>query len=168
MRIVPGMGAKLSEAARQAASVRTVAGSGAGAGLHHPTPTAGGIAGADCRVIPFTQIPAVGAEPFVFPDARKQFCAVGNQQGADAAPKPLDDSAGFEQAAEYCALSGAAAVRGAGQGQPQSLRADAAPAAKCRKREIAGAAHEVNLQAPQQLAKELSAFWESLPKSSDL
>lgn len=37
-----------------------------------------------------------------------------------------------------------------------------------RKREIAGAAHEVNLQAPQQLAKELSAFWESLPKSSDL
>ena len=115
------MGAKLSEAARQAASVRTVAGSGAGAGLHHPTPTAGGIAGADCRVIPFTQIPAVGAEPFVFPDARKQFCAVGNQQGADAAPKPLDDSAGFEQAAEYCALSGAAAVRGAGQGQPQSL-----------------------------------------------
>lgn len=37
-----------------------------------------------------------------------------------------------------------------------------------RKREIAGAAHEVNLQAPQQLAKELSAFWEGLPKSSDL
>ena len=37
-----------------------------------------------------------------------------------------------------------------------------------RKREIAGAAHEVNLQAPQQLANELSAFWESLPKSSDL
>lgn len=37
-----------------------------------------------------------------------------------------------------------------------------------RKREIAGAAHEVNLQAPQQLAKELSAFWESLPKSFDL
>ena len=37
-----------------------------------------------------------------------------------------------------------------------------------RKREIAGAAHEENLQAPQQLAKELSAFWESLPKSPDL
>ena len=37
-----------------------------------------------------------------------------------------------------------------------------------RKREIAGAAHEVNLQAPQQLAKELSTFWEGLPKSSDL
>ena len=37
-----------------------------------------------------------------------------------------------------------------------------------RKREVAGAAHEVNLQAPQQLAKELSAFWEDLPKSSDL
>lgn len=37
-----------------------------------------------------------------------------------------------------------------------------------RKREVAGAAHEVNLQAPQQLAKELSSFWESLPESSDL
>ena len=37
-----------------------------------------------------------------------------------------------------------------------------------QKREIAGAAHEVNLQAPQLLAKELSAFWESPPQSSDL
>lgn len=42
-------------------------GSGAGAGLHHPTPTAGGIAGADCRAIPFTQIPAVRCRAFCFP-----------------------------------------------------------------------------------------------------